>query len=170
MSKAALNRSAKMTPQQALAFVRKHGIVLASAKGPVVNLAQAIAGEPIRGSWWGHAKGHDIFALFQKIEASPDILICRAVEGKISFVHRRLWPALVRLSHRFPRTQLAQIHQEHTQAGHHENRIVAFPDWVTRDIKAAADRLSEEAALAALGDWVPAPANSSQRIRRATGK
>ena len=114
--------------------------------------------------------GREIFALFQKIEGSPDILVCRAVGGKITFVHRCLWPALVRLSHRFPRTQLAQIHQEHTKAGHHENRIVAFPDWVTRDIKAAADRLSEEAALAALGDWVPAPANSSQRIRRATGK
>ena len=170
MLKAALKRPAKMTPRQALAFVRKHGIVLASAKGPIVNLAQAIAGEPIKGSWWAHAKGHDIFALFQKIEASPDILVCRAVVGKITFVHHRVWPALVRLSHRFPRTHLAQVHQEHTQAGHHENRIVAFPDWVTRDIKAAADRLSEEAALATLGDWLPATKKSSPGARRAPGK
>ncbi len=167
MSKAALNRPAKMTPRQALAFVRKHGIVLASAKGPVVNLAQAIAGEPIKGSWWSHPMGREIFALFQKIEDSRDVLVCRAVGGKITFVHRRLWPALVRLSHRFPRAQLAQIHQEHTQAGHHENRVVAFPDWMAGDIKAAADRVSEEAALVALGEWVPATKKSSPGARRA---
>ena len=34
-----------------IAFVRKHGVVLASAKGPVPNLADAVAGEKIRGSW-----------------------------------------------------------------------------------------------------------------------
>ena len=44
-----------------LVFVEKHGVVLASGKGPVPNLAQAIAGEPIRGSWWAHERGKEIF-------------------------------------------------------------------------------------------------------------
>ena len=35
-------------------FVERHGVVLASARGPVPNVAEAVAGEPIRGSWWGH--------------------------------------------------------------------------------------------------------------------
>jgi hypothetical protein len=35
-----------------LAWVREQGVVLQSARGPVPNLAEQIAGEPIRGSWW----------------------------------------------------------------------------------------------------------------------
>jgi len=46
-------RISPMTPRKALAFVRKHGVVLESAQGPVPSLARAIAGERIRGSWWG---------------------------------------------------------------------------------------------------------------------
>ena len=38
-----------VTPRQALAFVRQHGVVLESAHGPVPCLAEAIAGGPIRG-------------------------------------------------------------------------------------------------------------------------
>ncbi|MDB5460943.1 MAG: hypothetical protein JWO72_2684 [Caulobacteraceae bacterium] len=144
-----------MTLEDAHSFVREHGVVLASAKGPVPNLAAAIAGEPIRGSWWAHPKSHTIFAIFQAIEAAPDILVCRIVKGRITFVHRRLWPCLVRLADRFAPVHLAQIHQEHTQAGHHLNRTVAFPDWAPADVRREASGLAEAEAMAALGDWVP---------------
>jgi len=40
-------------PFDPIAFVEKHGVVLASARGPVPSLAEAIAGEPIRGSLVG---------------------------------------------------------------------------------------------------------------------
>ena len=33
--------------------------VLQAARGPAPNLAEAIAGEPIRGSWWGHGAESD---------------------------------------------------------------------------------------------------------------
>ena len=36
--------------------------MLQSARGPLPNLAEWIAGEPIRGSWWGHPCGHETFA------------------------------------------------------------------------------------------------------------
>jgi hypothetical protein len=140
-----------MTSEQAISFIREHGVVLASAKGPVPNLAGAIAGEPIRGSWWAHPKSHAIFAVLQAVEKSPDILICRIVNGKITLVHRRLWPALVRMANRFPAGHLAQVHQEHKDAGHHVNRTIAFPDWVPPDISAAAAELDEAEAVTALG-------------------
>jgi len=38
-------------------FVETHGVVLEEGRGVRPNLAEAIAGEPIRGSWWGHKKG-----------------------------------------------------------------------------------------------------------------
>jgi len=50
-----------MTPKQAIAFVKTNGVVLESGRGPVPNLAEAIAGEPIRASWWAHRKANTIF-------------------------------------------------------------------------------------------------------------
>jgi hypothetical protein len=81
------------TKKEALDFVKRHGAVLESAKGTIPSLAQAIAGEPIRGSWWGHPKGNQIYMLLNDVCDSPDIVRCRLMDGKITLVHRRLWPA-----------------------------------------------------------------------------
>lgn len=81
----------------ALAFVEKHGVVRASGKGAVPNVAEAVAGATIRGSWWSHPKGQAIFRALEKISDSPDVLSFKLVDGKVTFVHRRLWPALVPL-------------------------------------------------------------------------
>jgi len=40
-----------MTIDQAKSFVQKHGVVLASGKGLVPRLAEAVVSEPITGSW-----------------------------------------------------------------------------------------------------------------------
>lgn len=143
-----------MTGARALAFVRRHGVVLASAQGPVPSLAEAVAGAPVKGSWWGHPKGREIFAVLEAVADSPEILICRLVAGKITFVHRRLWPALVRTAGRFPAKNIAQVRQEHTASGRHLNRVVPFPKWAPAEILKTGKRLSEAAALDALGPWV----------------
>ena len=151
-------------------FVAQHGVVLASAKGPVPNLAEAVAGEPIRGSWWGHAKGSEIFQALALVDESADVLCFRLVQGKITFVHRRLWPALVRLAGELGREALAAIKQEHTASGAHRNITTPFPEWVPTDVTVAAQGLSAVAARAQLGSWQanpPAarPARSSGRRR-----
>ena len=66
-----------MTPCQAVAFVRKHGVVLEAAAGPVPSLAEAVAGGPIRGNWWAHPRSHEIFALTRAVRDSEDVLVCR---------------------------------------------------------------------------------------------
>ena len=142
-----------MTPQQAIDFVRTHGVVLASAKGPVPRLAEVIAGGPIKGSWWGHPKGHHVFRVFRAVSESPDILTCRLVGAKITFVHRRLWPALVRAARHFSPRQLEEAGQEHTAAGYHVARNVAFPKWVPAEVMKQAKLLNEQEALQALGSW-----------------
>ena len=68
-----------MTTAQALAFVKKHGIVLESARGPVPSLAAKVAGEPIRGSWWSHPKGKEIFRLSRAIRESPEAHVDRII-------------------------------------------------------------------------------------------
>jgi hypothetical protein len=45
-----------------MAALVEHGLLLQSARGPVPNVAELIAAEPIKGSWWAHSKSHDIFA------------------------------------------------------------------------------------------------------------
>jgi hypothetical protein len=127
--------------------------VLESAGGPVPSLADAIAGGPIRGSWWAHARNHEIFALTRAVRDCPDVLVCRLVDGKITYVHRRLWPALVRASARFPRKQLAKVNEKHTASGRHVCEEVAFPGWVSRELSAQACQLDEQRALRDLGAW-----------------
>jgi hypothetical protein len=90
-----------VTPEEALEFVREHGVVLASAKGPAPRLTEAIAGGPIKGSWWAHPQGRHIFRVLDEVANANDVLACRLIEGKVTLVHRRLWPALVRLAPRF---------------------------------------------------------------------
>jgi hypothetical protein len=141
-----------MTSRQALAFIRKHGIVLESAQGPVPSLASAIAGGPIRGSWWSHPRSREIFAVTRAIRNSDDVLVCRLIKGKITFVHRRLWPALVRAAAHLPCDRLSQVRETHTRSGRHETMEVPFPDWIPPGVRAAARRLSETAALAMLAD------------------
>jgi len=142
-----------VTTVEALAFVRAHGVVLEAATGPVPSLAGAIVGGPIRGSWWGHARSHDIFVLTRAIRDCPDVLVCRLVDGKITYVHRRLWPALVRVAERFPRKHLAKVHEKHTASGRHITEEVAYPGWVSRELAAQAGELDEQSALGEIGAW-----------------
>jgi len=141
--------------RQALAFVRKHGLVLASANGSAPRLTEAIVGEPIQGSWWAHPEGRRIFSILTAVSESRDVLVCRLLDGKITLVHRRLWPALVRLSKRFTPAQLAQVREEHTPSGRHVSREIAFPRWVPVEVAKQAKSIDEQEALAAFGPSLP---------------
>jgi len=142
-----------MNAAEALAFVREHGVVLVSAKGPVPRLTEAIAGEPIKGSWWGHPKGKQIFAVLRVVGDDPDILTCRLVADKLTLVHRRLWPALAAAASHLPPSRICKVEQEHTASGHHENHETPFPGWLPADAAAEAAIMSLADALAALGPW-----------------
>jgi len=146
-------------------FVAQHGLVLASAKGPVPNLAEAVASEPIRGSWWGHKKGSEIFRALNVVDDSPDVLCFRLVQGKVTFVHRRLWPALVRLVRELGRDALTAIKQEHTENGVHRNSVTPFPQWVPANVKVAAQLLSADDARAQLGSWLGKSKGKASRPR-----
>jgi hypothetical protein len=139
-----------MTAALALAFVKRHGIVLESARGPVPSLAAKVAGEPIRGGWWAHSKGNEIFLLSRAIRESPEVLVCRIAGGKVTYVHRHLWPALVLLAGRFSKKRLAAIKEVHTPAGKHKLLVTPFPDWVPEEVLRAAHYLKEQQATSQL--------------------
>lgn len=147
-----------MSPKEAIAFVKRHGVVLQAARGPVPSLAEAIAGGPIRGSWWGHAKGRIIFRAAQAISESPEVLVCKLIYGKVTYVHRRFWPALVKLAPLFRREQLAKVWDEHTESGAHVAKQTPFPRWVPRDVMKEAAALSTAEAEQVLSPLLVEPA------------
>lgn len=146
-----------MNAIQALAFVERHGIVLESARHATLpSVVQAIAGKPVRGSWWGHPQGREIFAATRALRDSPQILTCRIVDGRISFVHERLWPALARLAGRFASARIARLQEVHSARGRHHVEEVAFPLWLPVHTAAEAGRLEVAEAEAQLAMLLPA--------------
>lgn len=139
--------------QEALAFVKRHGIILESARGPVPSLTAAIVGSAIRGSWWGHPKSKEIFRVINAICDSPDVLVCKLVGDRITYVHRRLWPALVKLAPRFRKGQLAKVWNEHTATGAHRARRKPFPTWVPAEVMTEAEALTIAEAEKILSPW-----------------
>jgi len=143
-----------MTPQQALGLVKKHGVVLESARGPVPNLVEMVVGETRKGSWWTHPRAREVFALTRALRDSPDILVTRFVDGHITYVHRRLWVPLVRIARALPRASIARVREVHTASGAHRLDIEPFPGWVPDDVAKEAKSLSNDEAVRLLGDWV----------------
>jgi hypothetical protein len=144
-----------MTTKEALEFVEKFGIVLESAQGQAPNLAAAIAGERIRGSWWAHKRSREIYLVTRGARQSDQVLVCRLLEGKVTYVHRRLWPALVRISRKIPKVQLTAIHEVHLEGGRHQIVETQFPHWVPEEVREEAKKLSERQAESALEETMP---------------
>ena len=139
-----------------IALVAKHGVVLASARGPLPNIAELVAGELIVGSWWAHPKGKAIFKVLSELDDCGDIRCFKLVDGKVTLVHRRAWPALVRLGRAgiLAADRLASHKQEHLPTGEHRNVVTPFPDWVDAATAKAADALTIDRALAAFPTWL----------------
>lgn len=53
-------------------------------------------GRRINASWWSIAEAHDIFQCLDSLDAKTAVAT-RLINRKVTYVHRRLWPALVAL-------------------------------------------------------------------------
>jgi len=80
-----------------LVRLEKDGILLLSdAKLP--SVVSLVVGAPAKGSWWSHQKGREIYALLEELGDHEDVLAAKLVAGKVTFVHRRLWPSLLAIA------------------------------------------------------------------------
>jgi hypothetical protein len=146
--------AAEMTPRKVVAFIRSHGVVLESAQGAEPSLAAHIAGSPIKGNWWSHKKSHQIFWLTQHVRASKAVLVCTLAHGKITYIHRRLWPYFVRVSRRFPAHALDKVQEVHLPSGRHERQDILFPDWVPQPVFNAVNGISNAEAAQKIQHWL----------------
>ena len=86
--------SSETAVRQALDALDRTGLLfLHDARKP--SLTALVAGEPIRGSWWGHPAGRRIFQVANALEDGGEALFVPLLSAKVTLVHRRLWPALV---------------------------------------------------------------------------
>jgi hypothetical protein len=61
------------------------------------SLVSIVAGEHVSGSWWGHPAGQSIYQVAESLEAAIDVAVLKLWKRKQTLIHRRLWPALVRV-------------------------------------------------------------------------
>ncbi len=125
-------------------------MLLQAARGPIPNLPALVVGEPIRGSWWGRPEHDEIFRVLNEATSSDQVVRLKLVDGKVTLVHRRLWPALVRVADQLGVSRLAALHQEHTSSGAHRSTSTPFPDWVPADVMHEAAALRYDDAIAQL--------------------
>ncbi len=144
-----------MTARQALQLLRREGAMLQAARGALPTLTEAIVGERIRGSWWGHPQGKLIFSILSELQESAEVAVCKLVEGKTTLVHRRLWPALLAVAGARRNRGLDRVHQVHQPSGEHRNLIEPWPQWLPAAAREEAARLAPDEAATGLGPLAP---------------
>ena len=68
---------------------------LTTSNDQVPSLVEALTGERVRGSWWSHPEAHLIYNTYRRIADCEHVLTMKLVEGKVTFVHMDVWPALL---------------------------------------------------------------------------
>jgi hypothetical protein len=77
-----------------LTALKQYGLLLLTDSA-LPNLCRLVAGERLRGSWWAHPRAQEIFQVYGALEDHPDVLILKLISGKVTYIHRTLWPQIV---------------------------------------------------------------------------
>jgi len=80
--------------QEILKKIEDYGLLL-EADPDFPSIVGLVTGEKIKGSWWGHRKGHEIFSISRKVRDEEDILVIKLISCKVTYVHKRLWTDLI---------------------------------------------------------------------------
>ena len=77
--------------------LRRYGLLLQQHK-TLPNVVTIITGESLTTSWWSHPKAHQIFARLEQLADDDDVLESRLLFERVTFLHRRLWPAFLAIA------------------------------------------------------------------------
>ena len=80
--------------QDVFGELKKWGLLLESDP-KLPSVCGIITGEPMKGSWWSHPMAQTIFQVNERLDDHPDVLIAKVLAGKVTFVYREFWPALL---------------------------------------------------------------------------
>jgi len=86
-----------MTFEELLDHLQEYDLLLdADPKFPSVT--GFVVGDNVRGSWWNHPQSHEMYGLCCRLHDHPDVLLVKLISGKVTLVHRPLWPAVFTLA------------------------------------------------------------------------
>jgi hypothetical protein len=88
------------------------------------------------------------------VHDSRAVLICTLANGRITYIHRRLWPAFVCLIDKFPPHTLDKVREIHMENGRHKREDIPFPDWVPEDVQYLARSLTADQAEGTVSKWM----------------
>ena len=94
-----------------LAKLKEHGLLL-QTDANLPNVCALVAGAPVRGSWWAHPRSHEIFRVNCELAEHPDVLVSKLISGKVTYLHRTLWPAIVTIGRARESWQLQRLSQD----------------------------------------------------------
>lgn len=77
--------------QKVLAALAEFGLLMVSDRW-FPSVSGLITGGSVKGSWWSHPLAHTIFGVNEILEDHKDVLITKLISGKITFVHKSIWP------------------------------------------------------------------------------
>lgn len=80
--------------EKVFAELENYGLLLESDRR-LPSVSAIVAGEAVKGSWWGHARAHAIYEAAQQLASCPDVVATKLISGKVTYVHCRLWSPLV---------------------------------------------------------------------------
>jgi hypothetical protein len=80
--------------RKVLAALTRHGLLLKQDK-VLPSVVGIVTGEALDGSWWGHPRAHEIFALLEALVDRTDLIESKLLRGKVTFISESLWPALL---------------------------------------------------------------------------
>lgn len=139
----------------------------------LTSVVGIMTGESLSTSWWGHAKGQEIFACLESLDDS-EVLTTRLVGGKVTFVDRALWPDFLAVAMSGEPWQkageggtareqqerlLVHAQEVHTASGRHETVLQPWSEWlkqheVDRDVGVEVARHALEEAVVNIGGTV----------------
>ena len=59
------------------------------------SITALVTGAPFRGSWWSHPQAHEIYRLLRRFHRRAGALSAKLVNGKVTYINKRLWPSLL---------------------------------------------------------------------------
>lgn len=84
-------RGTERATRRVLSALEHHGLLL-QAGSEFPSVANIVAGEPIRGSWWAHPKANLIYWVCQDLDADARVTEARLLGGKVTHVWHTIWP------------------------------------------------------------------------------
>ena len=90
-------KTAKGSLRLAIIALEEHGLLLQS-DSLLPNAVNILAGESVKGSWWVHPRGHEIFRDLNALADNENVLVTKLVSGKVTLVHKKLWQDFISIA------------------------------------------------------------------------